>query len=224
MHCDHQLVNEHLFDYIEGSLSPAVKKQVDQAIDRCENCRSVYQQAISVQQAAFKWQESEVPAWHRTEFAVRPKPKLQNWLSWTSLATSTLAILMVLFQVQFIRNTDGFSVAFGNGDGTRVDRLVEQKLLNYQQRQVALLDARLIAESEKLATAHKLAMANLLDKTRTERREDMSFLITGIQTQRFEDLQNVDNKLTMLADNQIENNQYLNQIIQSANFSKGENP
>jgi len=224
MHCDHQLVNEHLLDYIEDSLSPAVKKQVDNAIDRCENCRQVYRQAISVQQAAFNWQESEVPAWHRTEFAVRPKPKLQNWLSWTSLATSTLAILMVLFQVQFAQNPDGFSVAFGGNNAAKVDQLVEQRLLQYQQRQTALLDARLLAQNEKLGTAHKLAMVDLLDKTRAERREDMSFLVTGIQTQRFEDLENVDNKLTMLADNQIENNQYLNQIIQSANSSKGENP
>ena len=39
--------------------------------------------------------------------------------------------------------------------------------------------------------------------------------MTGWQSQRYEDLKNVDQRFAYLADNQIENNQAINQLIQS---------
>jgi preprotein translocase subunit SecD len=58
-------------------------------------------------------------------------------------------------------------------------------------------------------------LANWIEKNRDERQQDIKFVMTGWQSQRYEDLKNVDQRFAYLADNQIENNQAINQLIQS---------
>ena len=222
MRCDHKFVTEHLLDYIEDGLAPSVKKQFEHAVDNCDSCMQTYHQALELKQAAYNWKEQSVPEWHRTEYAVRPRQSNNNWLNWASLATSTLAILMVVFQVNIQSNESGFSVAFGNQSSPKLEALVDQRLNEYQKNQTTLLDARFAIQNEKLVNANKIAMSDLLQKTRDERRDDLSFLVTGIQNQRLQDKRQVDRQLTAIADNQLENNQYLNQLIQSANVTKGD--
>lgn len=222
MLCDHQLVTNHLIDYIDGNLTPQVRKQVDQAIAECPTCQSTYQQAVSLAQTASQWQEQAVPEWHRTEYAVRPRQQASGWLNWTALATSALAILMVVFQVQISANDGGLQIAFGTSN-SQIDTIVEERLNEYKKQQALMLDARLVAESDKQTAANKIMMADLLEKTRDERRDDLNFIVTGIQTQRLEDQQKTQKRFSYLAENQIENAQYINQLIQSANLSKGDN-
>lgn len=222
MPCDHQLVSDYVYDYIDGKLSPSIKKQVENAISQCDICQQVFQQAIAIQQASHQWEEQAVPEWHRTNFAVRPKPSPFSWLNLTALATSTLAILMVLFQVNISTNDQGLQIAFGNPNEGQINALVEKKMIAYQKQQATLLEARLMAQAESLKATNQLNIANSMQKIREERRDDISFLITGIETQRFEDQSKVDKQIAYLAENQIENNQYLNQLIQSKNSFNGE--
>lgn len=209
-------------DYLDDNLSPSVRKQFESAIDNCDECMQTYHQAIAMQQAAHTWRDQAVPEWHRTEYAVRPRQSNGGWLNWTAMATSTLAILMVVFQVNIESSESGFSVAFGGKSNAQVEALVEKRFNEYQKQQLALLDARFASQSEKIKTANKLAMSDLLEKTRDERRDDLSFLVTGIQSQRAQDRKQVNQRLTAIADNQLENNQYLNQLIQSASLPKGD--
>lgn len=221
MLCDHQLVTDHLIDYIDNKLSPVMRKQVEDAMANCPSCKEAYHNAVALAQAAERWQDQPVPEWHRTEYAVRPRQQTGGWLSWTALASSAMAILMVVFQVNISTSENGLQIAFGSQGN--IDAIVEQKLAEYKKQQDTLLDARFLAESDKQSTANKLLMADMLDKTREERRDDLNFIVTGIQTQRFEDQTKLDKELLSLAQNQIENNQYISQLIQSANFSEGEN-
>ena len=223
MQCDHQLVSEKLFDYIDQKLSASDTKAVAQAIQSCRQCEQVFQQAYNLNKGANQWQEQPVPEWHRTEYAVRPRASQKGWLNWMALATSTLAILMVVFQVQISSTDNGLQIAFGSQNAAQVEALVEKRMAAYKKQQSTLLEARLLAAEEKQATNSKLIVADLLEKTRDERRDDLNFLITGIQTQRFEDQNKVEKRLSYLAENQIENNQYINQLIQSDKISKGEN-
>lgn len=229
MHCDHKIVSEHLLDYIDAGynqskLSPAVQKQVEQALNQCDSCQSAYRQAINLHQAAHAWTEQPVPEWHRTEYAVRPRQNSLSWLNWSAMATSTLAILMVIFQVQITTHDNGFNIAFGGAANTQVTALVEQKLAQYKKQQALMLDARFVAENDKYIMANKIMLVDIMQQTRNERHDDLSFLITGIQTQRFEDQNKVEKRLAYLADNQIENNQYINQLMQSNRNPAGDNP
>jgi hypothetical protein len=226
MHCDHQLVSDLLLDYIDQKLSTKVSHQVEQAINQCETCQATYRQAVELHQMADQWQQQSVPAWHRTEYAVKPKTKTQQWLSWSALATSTLAIFMVVFQVQISSNDSGLQIAFGgNSNGqvsAKLEALVQQKLDAYRKEQNLMLDARFIAATNNQITQSKLLVAQALEKSRDERRDDLNFLVTGIQSQRYEDSQKIEKRLAYLADNQIENNQYINQLIQFNHESKGD--
>lgn len=222
MHCDHQIVSVHLLDYIDEALSPSIRKQVEQAIGQCQTCQSTYRQAMALHQASHQWKDQAVPEWHRTEYAVRPRQKSSNWLSWSALATSTMAIFMVIFQVQITSSDNGFNIAFGKQSDSQIEALLAQKLDDYKAKQDLLLDARFVALADQQTTTNKLLVANILEKSRDERREDLNFLVTGIQTQRFEDQIKVEKRLAYLADNQIENNQYINSLIESTNSSKGD--
>jgi|GEM_PF-1951215 len=228
MLCDHQIISEHLLDYIEDSdsksnkLSSAVRKQVEQSLSQCETCQATYRQAISLHQASHQWREQPVPEWHRTEYAVRPRQNSYSWLNWSAMATSSLAILMVVFQVQVTTSESGVNIAFGNTSNSQVEALIEKRINQYKEQQSLSLDARFIAENDKQMTANKLMVSDVLEKTRDERRDDLNFLITGIQTQRFEDQNKVEKRLAYLADNQIENNQYINQLIQTNSPVKGD--
>ncbi|TQV72886.1 hypothetical protein FLL45_15585 [Aliikangiella marina] len=220
MLCDHQVVTDHLIDYIDGKLSPVMRKQVEDAMAECPSCKEAYLNAVALTQTAARWQDQPVPEWHRTEYAVRPRQQTSSWLNWTSLAASAMAILMVVFQVNISTSENGLQIAFGSQ--ANVDAIVERKLAEYKQQQDTLLDARFVAAADKQDTARKLMMADMLDKTREERRDDLNFIVTGIQTQRFEDQAKLDKELLSLAQNQIENNQYISQLIQSANYSEGD--
>ena len=222
MLCDHQLVTEHLVAYIDDALAPPMRQQVSDAIADCATCQQAYRQAVALQQAALSWREQPTPEWHRTSYAVRPPQSHGGWLSWTAMATSTLAILMVIFQVQISTGNGGISIAFGGQSNEQINELVEQSLAEYKQQQAVLLDARFLAAAEKQRTANKLLVADLMEKTRDERRDDLNFLITGIQTQRFEDKNKFEKRISYLAETQIENSQYINQLIQSANLNKGD--
>lgn len=223
MHCDHKLVSDHLLDFIDENLSPAVHKQVEQAMDQCDSCLATYHQAIALHQASHQWVDQPVPEWHRTEYAVQPRQRSFNWINWVSLATSTMAILMVMFQVQVTTNESGLNIAFGTQSKSQVEALVEEKLNRYKDQQALLIEARFIAEADKQLTANKLMMADIMEKSRRERRDDLNFLVTGLQSQRFEDQNKVEKRLAYLVENQIENNQYINQLIQSANLNTGDN-
>jgi len=123
---------------------------------------------------------------------------------------------MVVFQVQISTNENGLNIAFGGTSNSQVTALVEQQMAQYKKEQTLLLDARFVAMNDKQITANKLMVVDVLEKSRVERRDDLNFLVTGIQTQRFEDQNKVEKRLAYLADNQIENNQYINQLMQSA--------
>jgi hypothetical protein len=223
MQCNHKIISEHLYDYIDNNLSPTTQKHFEQALSQCESCQSVYQQALNLHQSSHQWIEQKVPEWHRTEYAVRPRQNAPVWLNWGALVTSVVAILMVVFQVQITANDNGVNIAFGSNSNAQVAAIVEQQMKQYKEEQELLLDARFVAENDKQLTINKLMVANAMEKTRDERRDDLNFLVTGIQTQRYEDQNKVEKRLAYLADNQIENNQYINQLVKSANAAQGVN-
>ncbi len=221
MHCDHQLITTHIYDYIDGKLTPTVGKQVELALSQCDTCQSTYRKAVDLLQISQQWTDQAVPEWHRTEYAVRPRQNKSTWISWSALATSTLAIVMVLFQVQITSSDNGFTIAFGKQTDAQIAILLDRKLNQYKQEQANLLEAKFATQTTVQMNNNKLLVADILEKSREERRDDLSFLITGIQTQRFEDQQKVEKRLAYLADNQIENNQFINNLIETKKLSQG---
>jgi len=219
MLCDHQLVIDHINDYVEdadGKLSSEIKQQMEQVLATCPDCQATYRQCLDLYQMSHEWQSQNVPEWHRTRYAVRPPMKHSSWLNWGAMATSTVAILMVVFQLEISGGESGFTVSFGgNQTEAKIANMVESQLEIYKKEQDQIFLVRLNDALEKQDTKTKLRLANWLEKNRDERQQDIKFVMTGWQSQRYEDQKMVDKQLSYIADNQIENNQIINQLARS---------
>lgn len=216
MLCDHQLVVQHINDYVDNKLSQDMRKQVHQAISNCDDCHSTYQQCLEIQQMAHAWQPEPTPEWHRTKFAVRPPVKQNSWLNWGSMATSTLAILMVIFQLEINSTEAGINISFGGNQAeSKIENMVATQLAAYKAEQDKIFQVKLDDALEKQDNKTKLRLATWLEKNRDERQQDIKFVMTGWQSQRYQDQLDADKRFAFFADNQIENNQAINQLIQT---------
>ncbi len=216
MLCDHQLVIEHINDYVEDKLSLEIKRQMEVAFDNCSNCQATYKQCLELYQMSHAWQLQNVPEWHRTNFAVRPPVKNTRWMNWGAMTTSSLAILMIVFQLEITSGESGLMISFGGDQSeAKMAKMVESQLVSYKIEQEKVFQMKLDDALERQNDQTKLRLANWLEKNRNERQQDIKFVMTGWQSQRYEDQKNVDRQLSYIADNQIENNQVINQLIQS---------
>ncbi|MGB0495962.1 MAG: anti-sigma factor family protein [Kangiellaceae bacterium] len=222
--CNHQLVIEHIHDYIEGNLVAEMKRQVESMLDHCSECQSTHKQYLEMHQLSYQWQEQDVPDWHRTRYAVRPPIKQSFWLNWSAMATSTLAILMVVFQLELTTSERGLTVSFGGSQTEeKISKLVDEQLTNYKSTLDKSFDLKLNVALEKQNNLTKIRLADWLEKNRSERQQDINFVMTGWQSQRYEDQKQVDQQLSYIADNQIENNQAINQLFNSVNGQEKNN-
>jgi hypothetical protein len=219
MHCDHQLVIDHINDYIEGAdkcLSSELKQQIELSLQNCSSCQSSYQQSLALYQMSHDWQQQEVPHWHRTSYAVRPPTKHSSWVSWSALAFSSTAIIVLLLQPHIRSNERGISVSFGGSQSEiEINRIVESRLSEYKKEQNVIFLNRLSVALEEQNNQTNLRLTNWLEKNRYERQQDIKFVMTGWQSQRYQDQQLVDRQLSYIAENQIENNNIINQLINS---------
>jgi len=216
MSCDHQLVIDHVNDYIENKVPADLKQQLEENFKSCADCLNTYQQCKALYQMSSDWQQQEVPAWHRTSFAVRPPVRTSSWLNWSALASSTLAILMVVFQLEVNVGNSGLMISFGgNQNEAKITEMVATQLATYKEQQDNAIQLELAAAFERQENKTSLHLASWIEKNRDERQQEIKFVMRGWQSQRFDDQQKVDRQLSYMADNQIENNQAINQLFQS---------
>jgi hypothetical protein len=219
MSCDHSLLEQHLFDYLEQRTTPQTTSAITQAIERCEHCHELYLSALNVRNMTHHWQEQSVPHWHRTRYAVARSSKTTwNWLNALSLTTSVLALLMVLFRVEFTTSEHGFTVSFG-GKTTQAQwaQMVEQKFDQLALQQIDYIENRFKEQRLQQASDNQQLLAKLLQHNRQERRQDLNLLMASWLQQRDLDQQKFNQRVAYLLENQIENNRYLNQILTVSN-------
>jgi hypothetical protein len=221
MSCEHQLIAEHVSDYVEGKLPPVLRARCDEAVQQCAHCRDIHAQALEFYALAGKWQQQSVPEWNRARSAVSPaRPVATSWHAWAALAASMAAVFLVLLRVE-VSTANGLLISFGGSQTeARVQQLVAAELARHTAAQETLLEERLDDFATDQLTANELLLARWDEANRTARRQELSLLMAGWQSQRFEDQQEVNSQLTRLTNDQIENNQYLNVLLQNVNSSR----
>ena len=103
----------------------------------------------------------------------------------------------------------------------RIQALLTQQLEDYQTQQNLALETRLEDYTEFQDLNNQLALNEWLDRNREERQDDLNFLMSGWETQRFQDRQRVNQQLDILASNQINSNEYLNELGQTVGYPIG---
>ncbi|NVJ51075.1 MAG: zf-HC2 domain-containing protein [Gammaproteobacteria bacterium] len=219
MSCDHQLLDQYLFAYLDSTLDPATARAFERCVDTCEHCRDVYHGAIEANNLSQQWQAQTPQQWHRAKFAVaRKTPQRWQWLNGLSLATSTLALLLVLFQVEFISTDAGFSVSFGGkGSQQQVADLVEAKFNNLAAQQVSYIDARFEEQKLQQVNDNQLMLTTLMQHNRQERRQDLNTLMASWLQQRDIDQKKLNQRVDYVVENQIENNKAINKALKVSN-------
>jgi hypothetical protein len=222
MSCDHKLIAAHVIDYIEGSLPSYLRSQCDEALQHCQHCQQTVQKAHEIYQLANGWVDQDVPAWAHTQHAVRPPIKHQlSWPNMAALAFSFMAVCLVVFQFE-VSVDDGLLISFGGSQSdAHIQELLAQQLEEFQSQQNLALETRLDDYTEFQDLNNQLVLSEWLDRNREERQNDLNFLMSSWEAQRFQDRQRVNQQLDILASNQIDSNEYLNELGQTVGFPIG---
>ena len=216
MSCDHELIAAYVCDYIDNTANPELRARCELVLQNCAQCRATVERALAFQNMAHNWQQQPVPDWQRARFAVPvPKPG-SNWLNWSALATSCLALCLVVLQVE-ITTANGLTISFGNGQReARLQQLVSEQLASYKTQQDQLLQEELAEFAEEQETSTLLTLAQAMDQNREERRQELSFVLADFETRRLTEQRAVADQLNELARNQSEDNQNLNLLMRFA--------
>ncbi|MES2605679.1 MAG: hypothetical protein V4603_12135 [Pseudomonadota bacterium] len=217
MSCDHQLMATHVIALLEGTLPPVLRERCEAVLQHCPHCRDVFAQAQQYRDMATQWQDEEVPRWNRARHLVQPQRRQGNtpWLSWTALAASLAAIFLVVSKTE-VSTENGLMISFGGGLGeARVQQLVTAAVASSTAAQTTFIDTRLSEFTEQQTLANRLLYAEWENSTRNERQQELGLLLTGWQSQRFQDQQAVASRLNELTNDQLENNQYLNALMRT---------
>lgn len=213
MSCDHELLAAHVCDYIDNTASPGLRARIEQVLQTCAHCRATVERATAFQGMAHDWQEQSVPDWQRARFAVPvPKPATR-WLSWSALATSCLAICLVVLQVD-VSTANGLTISFGdNQREARFQQMLAAELASYKAAQDDLLQEQFDSFTRQQEIRAQLTLAQAMDQNRAERRQELGFVLADFENRRLLEQQAVARQLNEIAANQSEDNQNLNVLM-----------
>ncbi len=222
MSCDHKLIADHVIDYIEGSLPDYLRRQCDDTLQHCQHCQQTVQKAHEIYHLANGWMVQEAPSWSYAQHAVRPPVKPQfSWPNMAALAFSFMAICLVVFQFE-VSVDNGLLISFGGSQSeARIQELLAQQLEEFQTQQNLTLETRLDDYTKFQDINNQLVLSEWFDRNREERQNDLNFLMSSWETQRFQDRQRVNQQLGILASNQINSNEYLNELGQTVGYPIG---
>ena len=203
-------------DYLDKRLSSREQQWVEENLKTSEELRQALASLEDLHQAKMQWSDEEVPNWHRTAFMARKPKRNTNWMNWMSMTTSMAAILLVVFRVQIVSNTDGYQVSFGE----QTDRVTFRKqaanyLDDWQVEQVAYIDHRLLEFENEQLQQNQQVMSTAFEFNRTERHNDLQQLTNYFLQQRKSDRVKATNQYKKLFDNQLEDRQDIETIYAS---------
>lgn len=220
MSCDHRIIQENLADYLEGKLAPELERQCDALVANCPHCADSCARARRLYRLGEQWHDRPVPDWHRTAYAVKPPARQSGWLNWAAMATSCTAVLLVVFQLE-ISTGNGLTISFGGSQAEqRMQQAVATALDDYRAEQDILLATRLQEFVEQQEISNQLLLSEWSDSNRQERRDDLNFIMSAWETQRFQDQRLINRRFDTLASSQIESDQFMNDLARNVNYSQ----
>lgn len=182
---------ELLAAWLDGTLSDTQRQQFERLCSEDSDFAQQVESANTMMMQADDYENYEVPAWDRdSTFTQVNKAKWWQWqgLPSVSLATSMLAIVMVLTGMQIKVDDGAMTISFGSEHSNQaVARLVDEKIGEFQQnQQIALTNYAQTLQQQQLEASAQLTNY-LLSSSRQERKEDFAELIKFINQQRSDD-------------------------------------
>lgn len=218
MSCDHKFIADNVSDFLEGKLAPELDAKCREIIAGCPHCAETCDRARELYRMADQWQDRQVPEWHRTRYAVKPPVRESHWTNWAAMAASAVAVLLVVFQLE-ISTENGLTISFGGSQAEqRMEAALATAMDEYRQEQDVLLTSRLSEFSDRQEIANQLMLSEWEDNNRQDRRDDLNFIMSAWESQRFQDQRQINRRFDTLADSQIASDQFVNDLARNVNY------
>ena len=200
--------SDRLFDYMEGRLSEDDRTEFEELLQSDDELRSAWQALRELESAGADWHDVAVPAWSRLRgVTAGPAAGQFNVLSWLSMATSTVAIMLVLFSAQLSFSDNGFSLTFGNGGGSSMLQM-ERRLTEFERDSTDYVNQRFELMEERSRATNRRLLAAALEYSRAEREDDLRLLATSWSLARDSDRMQVEE----LQDEQFDDRMAIQQL------------
>jgi hypothetical protein len=209
MNSDCKDIRLMLPDQVDGRLSSLQQQKLDQHLNHCEDCSEHLTSLWQMQALASRWQDQEVPKWQRRQLFFAEKHWLPN-LQWVSSFASVLVLVMVLTNAS-IDTSDGLRIQFGESNGL-TEAEVSALLAELDNRQSQRLDDTVATLNTQQAAANQLLIRTILDRSRSERKEELNTLLTVWDYAQDQRNQKTDESLSVLFASQVEDKRDIDQI------------
>ncbi len=218
MNC--QDCQDRLFDYDDGRLSPSVREEVESHLNHCDDCAALLQDIWQMSQMTHRWENARVPSWRKQDTFFESSS--WQWPQMLAMAASVLALVLVLMDVHITTTDNGITLARGNG--AAVTQQVEAQLASYADTQADLLNQRLDEYSDQQAANNQLMLTTLLQASRQERRDDMTSLVSYLNTAQAQQHRETQDSLQYLLASQQQDEKDIRQMgeaIKLIGYQKG---
>ncbi|WP_068545634.1 anti-sigma factor family protein [Thalassotalea crassostreae] len=186
--------------WLDGKLDAEQAVQFEQSIEDNAELKQRLAMARYLEQQVHCIAQEDVPAWDRESTFSTDKSPWWQWqgLPVLSFTSSVFAIMLVIFNVQFISTEQGYAVNFGHQEqqtAKDVNTLIEQQLGDFAKEQQVVM-TNFVSDLKQSQTDNNLKLASyLMSTTRQERQQDISAVVKFVNEQRDDDL--LDQKLRL---------------------------
>ncbi|HKI73219.1 MAG TPA: hypothetical protein VJ998_01155 [Pseudomonadales bacterium] len=197
-----------IMDLVDQPTATFDREVLNGHLEHCEACRTTLAELWELQAMATRWRDAPVPQWTRRDAFFERRSWLPR-LQIASAVASVVVLVLMLSQVQ-VSTKDGLSVSFGHGYVGRQELATQLRQLRDQQQ--ANLSASIARLSNTQAANNQLVMNTLLTRSRDERRQDLSNLLTIFQDSQARQSRQTQDSLQYLVASQVQDRRDIKQL------------
>jgi len=193
----------HLFEFADGSLTSSLRGDLDQHLQSCDECSELLQGIWEMELKSTAWSDISVPGWNRRDHFFGSRQNF-SWFQLAGAMSSVLVLILLLFRAELTSNEAGFQISFGGQNGYVSSQEFDSKLRELAIQNQRDLDTSMGNFTNAQIRANELMLGTILVASRSERREDLSTMMTVWNEDRKQLEASTEDSLRFLLRNQIE--------------------
>lgn len=187
-----------LTEYFDDELSELARSELERHISECRYCADELNALQQVQAGLKNWRTEKTPHWDRGVSLYRQEHDDSNrapvrhwWTTWAPTAASACMLVLLLFNVNVARNSDGVTISFGNQSAATI----REELAAFSAEQLALQEHALqlfVTRMDERQDSNNLRlMQAVLDQTQQLSEDNFREIYAYFERQRLFDMENL---------------------------------
>ncbi len=207
-----------LSEYFDETQSPLARQEMERHLKKCQACSDELTSLLLAKSSLERWQTQRVPRWDRTVPLFKAEHRREglqrrNWITqWFPTAASLAMLVLVLFNVEFYRDENGFRLVFGASATANSQAQLERFRTEQRQQQEQLMSQYLARLDERQENNNLRLMQVVLDEARQISAENFEQIYTYFEQQRQLDMETVQVSYQQLLDRDFETLRTMQQL------------